>query len=403
MDQQETAGFTEAADVLKDGDLRHISSFTKSTHPQTQSPLFSRLPAEIRDEIYSYTFADYEDLDNLYDFDTCYRRPGYFGPRKTHTALLQTCQAIYNDCWFMPWTLARQTFFLAGAPRRPEKSTSTEQVARTVQLIEQLHPDVPERRKEIANVQVFAQLCELECGGPLSDVLDISLFRPKNITITVRHTDIWDWERDAPIAMFTSTWVWSCKFPSTVTNICFQLESLERKKEQVDNIMQQIQTGWYFTRADHVHMVPVAIGPTSKVWVGSSSWEGERWVRDEDDAEPGKIRYYIASLCFTPAKSDDDEDRVARDQQAMREGVDVPKEIARRSTLRTDRAFLTERQMELAGVTADTPASVALDMVPLYDELNEDPYTLSEQEYWSDQDSMSEGEDLLEEEEGENS
>jgi len=353
-------------------ELHHIGPFIHTSHEQSQSPLFGLLPAEIRDIIYSYTFADYEDLEDLYDFNTCYRRPGHFGPRKSHTALLQTCQVIYNNCWYMPWTSAQQTFFLAWNGRRPPMTRTTEELESAVRLIESLHhPDVPARAKEIANVQVFAQLCELEDGGPLSKILDVEHFMPRSITITVRHTDIWSWEDDSPISMYGSQWVCNCRFPASVTNICFQLESLERKKEQVDSIMAQIREGWYFTRTDGAHLVPSVTGSSSEIWTGSSTWEHERWVRDEDDGEPGKIRYHIASLCFTPADMTDIESRTAREKRTLCDGLDVPREIADRTRAVRRLPPLNVVDMEQAGVTSDTPASEAIRMVREFH--NQDP------------------------------
>lgn len=343
--------------------LHHIESFALTRHEQSQSPLVSVLPAEIRDMIYAHTFAEYEDLENPYPFNTSYRRPGCFGPRKSETALLRTCQAIYNDCWYVPWISAQQVFFLAWECRRPEKTMDAHELERVLRLIERLHPNTPACRKEIASIQVFAQLLELEDGESLSKILNVEHFRPRSVTVTVRHTDIWDWESDAPISMCLSDWVWNCRFPTSVANICFQLESLERKKEQVDSIIAQISRGWCFTRADGVHLVPDVTGLTSETWKGSSTWDDERWIRDEDDREPGKIRYYIASLCFTPADMTNVEGRMSREERANLGGIDVPQEIVDHTPAIRHQPPLYVGDMERAGVTSDTPASEALRMV----------------------------------------
>jgi len=343
--------------------LHHIESFALTRHEQSQSPLFSVLPAEIRDMIYAHTFAEYEDLENPYPFNTCYRRPGCFGPRKSDTALLRTCQAIYNDCWYVPWILAQQVFFLAWERRSPKKTMNAYEPEEIIRLVEKLHPNTPARRKEIASIQIFAQLLELEDREALTEILRVEQIRPRSVTITVRHTDIWSWESDVPISMHLSDWVWDCRFPTSVANICFQLESLERKKEQVDSIIAQIRQGWYFTRTDGVHLAPSVACPASETWTGSSTWDDERWIRDEDDREPGKIRYYIASLCFTPADMTDVEGRTGREERAKLGGLDVPQEVVDRTPAIRHQPPLYVGDMERASTTSDTPASEALRMV----------------------------------------
>ena len=101
-------------DMADDGEqfeFKYIENFTDPTSAQEQSGLMS-LPEELLNQIYQYVFTD-EEGDKLYDFDTCYRRPGYFAPRETHTSFLRSCQLVYRNAWFMPWTLSRKTIYLA--------------------------------------------------------------------------------------------------------------------------------------------------------------------------------------------------------------------------------------------------------------------------------------------------
>ena len=86
------------------------------------------------------------------------------------------------------------------------KTIETSQMERTLRLIEKLHPEVPARRKEVSNIQIFAQLYLLEPGQRLSQILPIPHFSPRTVTITLRHTDMWHWEQDVPIHI-KSPWV----------------------------------------------------------------------------------------------------------------------------------------------------------------------------------------------------
>ena len=358
-------------DVDEYADISRIENFKLPCDDQDVSPLFNVLPGEIRDLIYAYTLSDFEDLTHPYDLETCYRRPGYMAARKTETSLVRTCQKIYSEAWFLVWTQAQHTFFLTADGRKPTKTTDHEQMARTSQLIERLHPDTPTRRKEVHSIQIFAQLYMLEPGAHLNSLLQIPHFLPRTITITLRHTDIWYWEQDHPIHVNTP-WVHLARFPTSVTKLRIQFESTERRKPQVDYVINRAREEWFFQRIDDVHLVPdTDHSPEHLRWSGSSTWEGRRWIRDEDDQEPGILHYYLATLSFKPANIMDD--AVGYDERKKRtpHKIQVPPDIAAKTHIPGGsgrNARLPARNLEQAGVTAKTPASEAL---RLHQEWNE--------------------------------
>lgn len=113
----------------------------------------------------------------------------------------------------------------------------------------------------------------------------------------------WWWEQDAPLR-FEGSWLASCAadMPASVRELHIELESLERKKEQVDAIAKQMAEKWYFTRQDGVTLFPDVSGKAVKIdrWSGSSTWNGQTWQRDE--SAPGRIDYYIATVAFRPQR-----------------------------------------------------------------------------------------------------
>jgi hypothetical protein len=90
--------------------------------------------------------------------------------------------------------------------------------------------------------------------------------------------------------------------PASVRELHIELESLERKKEQVDAIAKQMAEKWYFTKQDGVTLFPDVSGKAVKIdrWSGSSTWDGQTWQRDE--SAPGRIDYYIATVAFRPQR-----------------------------------------------------------------------------------------------------
>ncbi|KAI5205945.1 hypothetical protein E4T38_04002 [Aureobasidium subglaciale] len=271
---------------------------SKAAHEQSQSLLFSVLPGEIRNQIWSYALADYQDETQVYDDATCYKRPEYLAPRKTDTVLLRTCKRIYQEAWFLPWTHAEQIFYLTGTDRRPLRTTTVRDMQRTLLTISKT-----QTMPIIQHVRVFAQLYLLENGTKLQDILNLSFFYPKSITITIRHTDWWFWESDNNLH-FDATWVDFCRFPNSLTELRVAFESLERKKDQIDDVVNQAIRGWTFRCKDDTELSAKDCKPEIMKWSGNATWGGRRWVRDETG--PNKLDYYVSTAIWRPVSSTSD-------------------------------------------------------------------------------------------------
>ncbi|KAF4452159.1 alanine--tRNA ligase, partial [Fusarium albosuccineum] len=124
---------------------------------------------------------------------------------------------------------------------------------------------------------------------------------PRKLTLTIRHADWWYWENDEPLR-FEGNWIqdFCLELPSSLQQICIELESLERKKDQVDKIADQMVQRWFFKNLDGVVFLADTNPAARKVtrWSGSSTWHRQRWARDE--TEPGRIDYYVAAITFKP-------------------------------------------------------------------------------------------------------
>ncbi|KAI0107709.1 hypothetical protein F4776DRAFT_423893 [Hypoxylon sp. NC0597] len=268
---------------------------------QDESPLFGVLPAEIRTFIFSLALTDYPDPtpDKQYAAETCYTRPHYFAPRKTDTALLRTCRAAYAECWFLPFVLQEQVHWLTAQDRAPPEY----RVHASRQTLRSRLQQIREQRGgdeivEIEGLRVFAQMYKLE-GGQLATLLRTPGLYPRRLTLTIRHTDWWNWEEDLPLR-FEARWIETVSdvLPSSVREFCIELESLERKKDQVDSIAKQMREKWFFKRTDGAALFPDVTGGNVEVsrWSGTSTWHGQTWTRDE--TAPGRIDYYVVCVPF---------------------------------------------------------------------------------------------------------
>ncbi|KAJ3466943.1 hypothetical protein MRS44_004507 [Fusarium solani] len=271
-------------------------------NPQSGSPLFRLLPAEVRNQIFALALTDYEDPspDNHYDDNTCFTRPSYFAPRRTDTTLLRTCRAVYRECRFLPFMLTEQLHWLSFDERAPPEydvNTAVDKLHATAMEIAQ---QMGQEQVQIEGIRAFPQMFKLE-GGELGSLLRSPYMDPKRLTITIRHADWWNWEDDAPLR-FESSWISdvSDELSPSLNEICIEMETLERKKRQVDRIAKMMIERWFFKKLDGTVLVADTEGSTRQEsrWRGTSRWHNKRWIRDE--TEEGVIDYYIVSVTFRP-------------------------------------------------------------------------------------------------------
>ncbi|RAH84768.1 hypothetical protein BO86DRAFT_386848 [Aspergillus japonicus CBS 114.51] len=89
---------------------------------QSACPLFTHIPAEIRNKIYYYTLESSSssetpsDTAATYAQQALYYRPGFKAPKRISTSLLQTCQQIYGEASLLPPAINRHTFWCHRPP-----------------------------------------------------------------------------------------------------------------------------------------------------------------------------------------------------------------------------------------------------------------------------------------------
>ena len=269
-----------------------------TTATEQGSPLFT-LPPEVRYHIFTYVLTDYLDpaRKKKYSKKTCYTRPGYSAPRRCDTALLQTCRAVYFESWFLPLQLCEQIHWLAESSRFPP-GYRAEDRRREVLWNSTLRKLKSGGRLEIQRMTIFIQMHQLEMGQ-LDKLFSSREIYPRQVVMTIRHTDWWYWEVDHELR-FRGLWVKDVPnyLPDSVREFRIDLETVSRKRTLLQDVAKQMCEQWYLRRKDGKVLYPDVTGhlTTETSWVGSSQWNGIRWIRDE--CEEGKIKFVVMSVPF---------------------------------------------------------------------------------------------------------
>ncbi|KAJ5751919.1 hypothetical protein N7520_008836 [Penicillium odoratum] len=266
---------------------------------QTSCPLFSLLPAEIRNHIYALALEsdDYstnENSDALYPRNTFYYRPGYKQPKRMQTALLQTCQQIYDEASLLPIAINEHTFWFYRAPPHVNDASLPHKYFRRMTL---------KQRYQVQHIHFFVQQYFLEdhpgwsrawAGIDLNESGPVAPGKcrvlPKKITFTFRHTDWWYWENDDPLGMNPfrcgrtrahemdgpvgprSEFAWGNQFSliQSLEEVVIEFETIMRKREQLDGIVERA-LGWKFPMKveESVYLVADPNSRSSYSWIGA--------------------------------------------------------------------------------------------------------------------------------------
>ena len=203
----------------------------------------------------------------------------------------------------MPFLRKEQTHWLGQPSRAPPDYKQPLAPGRLKRNLERIQAALGEgQRAEIGRMHVFAQMFRVE-DGTLADFVGTAHLHPKQLTVTIRHTDWWYWETDEPLRMKGN---WLKKFGESLSastrEVVLELETTKRRKGQLQKIVKQMTDSWFIKRGAHaggdvLYADAANVGASS--WTGRSTWQGQRWVRDE--VEPYKIEYCVMTVPFRSA------------------------------------------------------------------------------------------------------
>ncbi|KAI0411389.1 hypothetical protein F5X98DRAFT_357336 [Xylaria grammica] len=140
-----------------------------SVNQQPSSPLFAKLPAELRELVWDYALTAYEDLDALYPLDRPYARPGQAAPLRVALDLLLTCRAVYLEAFLVPFQVNPMVVF-DGHPDVVPPNNPLQCTPSNLRLCRQLRPW---QFANISSVDMSVQQFMLE-GGSIERVSRLS-------------------------------------------------------------------------------------------------------------------------------------------------------------------------------------------------------------------------------------
>ncbi|KAF5311164.1 hypothetical protein D9619_007825 [Psilocybe cf. subviscida] len=240
-----------------------IASLREDFNLQTDSLLFSKIPPELRNDIFRLILASYDDELAPYDAHKPYNFPGYRFRRRTDTALLSTCRRIYLEAHDLPVSLNEHVFW-ANHHGPPGVKYHNKPIAQFSRL-------TVEQREAIENVHIFATSYWLEKYLP--GICKSSVFRMKHLKITIRQVDWQGWEYNHPLTMISNGWTACLKLITNLESFEMELEIVERDKLQLEALMKMMQP-WRIQLANDRVLTTEGNNVAHRRYTGPSNYGG---------------------------------------------------------------------------------------------------------------------------------
>ncbi|KAJ5827285.1 hypothetical protein N7447_004048 [Penicillium robsamsonii] len=273
------------------------------------SPLFTVIPPEIRNRIYTLALESEDVLPDenphsIYQQNDFYYRPGYKQPKRIQTALLQTCQQIYGEASLLPPAINEHTFWFYRSPPHVKDASSP---------LNYFHKMTPKQRAQVQHLHLFTQQYFLEdnnwsqiwdgltLGNDEPSLRGECRIAPKKLTITLRHTDWWFWENNDPLGIDPfrpgrtratqmgeavspedAARSWGNRFSSIpcLEELVIEFETIMRKRDQLDAIIQQALEWKFPMQTDNgLYLAADHKSKSAYTWAGAKEAELKRQRR----------------------------------------------------------------------------------------------------------------------------
>ncbi|EMC91570.1 hypothetical protein BAUCODRAFT_45007, partial [Baudoinia panamericana UAMH 10762] len=266
---------------------------------QAGSSLFN-LPRELRDIVWAYATAPYEDPQAKFEESAYYCRPGHIARLKSDVALLLTCRRIWLEANAMPMLQAEHLYYFY----RPAPDE------RTKWWMAQLSDH---NRANFGHLHMYAQMCNIErlTATPgalreffLSKRLQAGDFQPRVFHVTIRHTDWWYWEREAPLRLADRWVVALLNTPDLRSTkvLKLELETLDYKVDQLKPIVERLRD--LNSEEKETHIINGKPQRTKFVLhekLETFNWEGPANIDGKKHApyaDKSRLRYHVVTLTW---------------------------------------------------------------------------------------------------------
>ncbi|OCK83006.1 hypothetical protein K432DRAFT_292037 [Lepidopterella palustris CBS 459.81] len=261
---------------------RRLAGITPlNCHAQRQSPLFSVLPPELRNQIFELAVSQYDDLSRPYRENAYWYRPGHHYEPRTDTRLLRTCRLVYYETCVIPMRSAtHHVYFEHG-----------------ISVPNYFFHFARKEQENIYHLHIFTNFRQYELRF-IQNLLTGLRLHWKRITMTVRTTDWLTWD-DGGSARDMEKNLKTLILPDSCKEFVLEFEAPATRKTERDQRISGAAT-WEFKAQSGAVFTTEASRIAISTWTGSADINGVHWGVHS----PGTtIEYHVSKLTWRPSRS----------------------------------------------------------------------------------------------------
>jgi hypothetical protein len=219
-----------------------LSDITPATFDvQNNSPLFTKLPTEVRHEIFRIVLAQYDATSRPYPKEAFYYRPGCMAPKCIDTAILYTCRRVLYEARYIPLQTAVHEFW-GSMPAPPHTTMDLSPSLSCPRGLTQAH--ITHTR----DFHVYGDYCFLT-GRTRNLIWMWSWYperekrcRPRSVTMTIPHTGWMNWEYGVEPMILDDTIedFFKLKWPDSIEELRIRFETLEIFAEELHTLVDRL-------------------------------------------------------------------------------------------------------------------------------------------------------------------
>lgn len=149
----------------------------------------------------------------------------------------------------------------------------------------------------------------LEHGRDLQQIFANPKFRPSRLIITIRYSDWWWWESNAPLRM-KEDWLANFRGPAGLQELRVEYETLTWKKAELLAIVERNKK-WMLNVGDGGHLSAEDTQLEEWSWTGPSKLGGRSW---RHHGEGDSMEYIVVTDSWKYVEGPIPEDKVQRPQ-----------------------------------------------------------------------------------------
>jgi hypothetical protein len=158
----------------------------------------------------------------------------------------------------------------------------------------------------VSRVRIFAQMYAFQAHSMYCALFSFGKnLVPRKVIVTIRYTDWWNWEEDAPLSVkgLRPHDITGLYWPASVEKFVLELETREGKKKELESIIEEMKS-WEYGKNNGTTLKMERDEPVRE-WTWNGPTVFEKGVTYGHHPEGDTMKYVVKALTWRAGKGGD--------------------------------------------------------------------------------------------------